>query len=126
MIVVTGGAGFIGSNLVAALAADASQGGPDVVVVDRLGTDDKWRNLAKHEIADLITPEELLPFLDAHQKQIQLIYHLGASSSTTETDVDFIMAQNFRLSMDLWQWCSRGPGLRSTQRVTQQGGILTL
>lgn len=107
MIVVTGGAGFIGSNLVAALAADASQGGPDVVVVDRLGTDDKWRNLAKHEIADLITPEELLPFLDAHQKQIQLIYHLGASSSTTETDVDFIMAQNFRLSMDLWQWCSR-------------------
>jgi ADP-L-glycero-D-manno-heptose 6-epimerase len=69
MIVVTGGAGFIGSNLVAALAADASQGGPDVVVVDRLGTDDKWRNLAKHEIADLITPEELLPFLDAHQNR---------------------------------------------------------
>jgi ADP-L-glycero-D-manno-heptose 6-epimerase len=107
MIVVTGGAGFIGSNLVAALAAETATGGPDIVVVDHLGTDDKWRNLAKHEIADLIAPDALFAFLNAHKAEIELIFHLGASSSTTETDVDFIMAQNFRLSLDLWNWCSQ-------------------
>jgi ADP-L-glycero-D-manno-heptose 6-epimerase len=54
MLLVTGGAGFIGSNLVAALAGR----GEDVVVSDRLGTGDKWRNLAHHEVEDVNPPEE--------------------------------------------------------------------
>ena len=56
MIVVTGGAGFIGSNLVAALQA---RGERDIVVVDRFGSDDKWRNIAKRDLTDIIEPERL-------------------------------------------------------------------
>ena len=60
-ILVTGGAGFIGSNLVAALAERAER----VIVCDRLGGGDKWRNLAKHELEDLVAPEALADFLAA-------------------------------------------------------------
>ncbi|MBI3709105.1 MAG: ADP-glyceromanno-heptose 6-epimerase [Proteobacteria bacterium] len=103
MIVVTGGAGFIGSNLLAGLEA---RGGYELVVCDRLASGDKWRNLAKRALADLIVPERLFDFLDAHADEIEVVYHLGANSSTTETDVDLIIAQNFRLSLDLWHWCT--------------------
>jgi ADP-L-glycero-D-manno-heptose 6-epimerase len=103
MIVVTGGAGFIGSNLVAALT---QRGGRDVVVCDRLGSGDKWRNLAKHEIADIVPPEGLAGFLERHARAVEAIFHLGAVSSTTETDADLMIASNFTFSLDLWRWCS--------------------
>ncbi len=102
MIVVTGGAGFIGSNLVAALA---ERGGREIVVCDRLGGDDKWRNLAKHEIADIVAPERLADFLERHADAVEAVFHLGAVSSTTETDADLMMASNFTFSLDLWRWC---------------------
>jgi ADP-L-glycero-D-manno-heptose 6-epimerase len=103
MIVVTGGAGFIGSNLVAALE---ERGEHDLVVCDRLGRDDKWRNLAKRELAALVAPEALLEFLDAHAREINIVFHLGAISSTTESDADLIAATNFTLSQRLWDWCA--------------------
>ena len=56
MYVVTGGAGFIGSNLVAGLEESSSS---DIVVCDRLGSDDKWRNIAKRDLANIIPPEQL-------------------------------------------------------------------
>jgi ADP-L-glycero-D-manno-heptose 6-epimerase len=103
MILVTGGAGFIGSNLVAALE---ERGAGDLVVCDRLGRDDKWRNLGKRELAALITPEALPGFLEAQGKSIAIVFHMGASSSTTETDADLIIASNFTLSRLLWDWCA--------------------
>jgi ADP-L-glycero-D-manno-heptose 6-epimerase len=104
MIVVTGGAGFIGSNLVASLEA---QGAGDIAICDRLGSDEKWRNIAKRALADIVAPERLFDFLGAHARGIEMIFHLGAISTTTERDVDLIVAENFRLSLALWTWCAR-------------------
>ena len=103
MILITGGAGFIGSNLVAALE---ERGAGELVVCDRLGQDEKWRNLGKREIAALIPPEALASFLDDRGHALDTIFHLGASSSTTETDADLIIASNFTLSQFLWDWCA--------------------
>src|SRR5579859_2037314 len=104
MIVITGGAGFIGSNLVAALE---ERGEPDLVVCDRLGRGDKWRNIAKRELAHVVPPEQLMDFLDAHARDINAVFHMGAISSTTESDADAIVATNFALSLSLWDWCAR-------------------
>jgi len=103
MILVTGGAGFIGSNLVAALA-DA--GRHDVVVCDAFGQDDKWRNLAKHEVLDIVPPEKIETFLETRKHEIEVIFHLGAISSTTERDVDLILERNFAYSRTLWNWAA--------------------
>ncbi|HYD30682.1 MAG TPA: ADP-glyceromanno-heptose 6-epimerase [Azospirillaceae bacterium] len=104
MIVVTGGAGFIGSNLVAGLEA---RGITDVAVVDRLGTDEKWRNIAKRELRSIVAPERLFDFLDAYQETIDAVFHMGAISATTERDADLIVSNNINLTQALWQWCAR-------------------
>jgi ADP-L-glycero-D-manno-heptose 6-epimerase len=101
MYLVTGGAGFIGSNLVAALCAR----GAEVVVVDWLGGGDKWRNLAHHGIAEIIPPDALWPFLD-RAPPISAVFHLGAISETTATDGDAVVATNLTLSLRLWQHCA--------------------
>jgi ADP-L-glycero-D-manno-heptose 6-epimerase len=101
MILVTGGAGFIGSNLVAALDAR----GLEIAVCDRLGQGEKWRNLAKREFVALIEPEKLDAFLAARGSAIHTVFHMGAISATTETDADLIMRTNFTLPQRLWDWC---------------------
>jgi ADP-L-glycero-D-manno-heptose 6-epimerase len=106
VVLVTGGAGFIGSNIAARLAED---GGLDVVVCDWLGEagEGRWRNLAKHPIADLIFPEDLFSWLDGRRAELEAVVHMGAISSTTETDVDKIIRNNFALSRDLFDWCAK-------------------
>ena len=101
MIIVTGGAGFIGSNLVAALTAR----GDRVGICDWLGTEDKWRNIAKRDLEAVVAPEQLPQFLEDHGSDIEAIFHMGAISTTTETNVDLIVESNFRLSRKLWLWC---------------------
>jgi ADP-L-glycero-D-manno-heptose 6-epimerase len=105
MILVTGGAGFIGSNIVAALTGREES----VVVCDRLGRDQRWRNLAKRELEDLLTPEELPEWLRRHRGAVKAIVHMGAISSTSETDVDAIVQNNVRLTLDLLDWCAAEP-----------------
>lgn len=102
MIIVTGGAGFIGSNLMAGLEA---KGLGDLVVCDWLGSDDKWRNVSKREIRDVVRPDKLFSYIDRHADDIEAIFHMGAISSTTEKDADLIIESNFTLSRMLWKWC---------------------
>lgn len=106
IVLVTGGAGFIGSNIVARLCEDPAL---DVVVCDRLrdAASGKWRNIAKHPIADFVAPEQLFDWLAGRGAEVELIIHMGAVSSTTEQDADKIVQSNFVLSRDLWDWCAQ-------------------
>ena len=108
MIIVTGGAGFIGSNILAALEREMRNGErafDDLVVVDRLRNGDKWRNIAKRELAEVVAPERLPEFLAANVSEIDAIVHMGAISATTERDVDLIAESNIRLTRTLWDFC---------------------
>ena len=101
MIMVTGGAGFIGSNLQAALARRGEQ----TVIVDRLGDQDKWRNLAKHPPDGIVHPDALDGYLAVTRKP-EAIVHLGAISETTARDGDLVWATNVELPLRLWRWCA--------------------
>jgi ADP-L-glycero-D-manno-heptose 6-epimerase len=101
MILITGGAGFIGSLLQRALA----QRGHETVVSDRLETGNKWRNLAKHPPTRIVHPRDLDTFL-RRNPPIEMVFHLGAISDTTATDGDETWATNVELSRYLWEWCA--------------------
>lgn len=101
MILVTGGAGFIGSNLHAALRAR----GHETTVCDWLGDQGKWRNLAAHPPGEIVRPEALDTFLEAAPR-LRMVYHLGAVSETTATDGDHAWETNVGLPWRLWQWCA--------------------
>ena len=103
MIIVTGGAGFIGSNIVAALEA---RGETEIVVCDSLGKGDKWRNIAKRNLMDILPPESLFDFLEGQHGTIDAVFHMGAVSSTTATDADLVIANNVDFSLKLWEWCA--------------------
>ena len=102
MILVTGGAGFIGSNLHAALQAD----GHDIVIADWLGSDGKWRNLRHHPPGCVIAPEALDDFLKT-TPVLDAVVHLGAISETTAADGDLVWRSNVTLSQTLWSWCAK-------------------
>ena len=102
MIVVTGAAGFIGSNIVAALN---ELGRDDLVICDRLGQDLRWQNLRKRTFRDFVPVAQLLAQLGRIRPEA--ILHLGANSSTTTTDGDELMRVNFKYTLDLVDYCAR-------------------
>lgn len=103
-VLVTGGAGFIGSNIANTLADITDY---RVVVADAFGNGDKWRNLSKHRIYEIISPGEIFYWLESNKQELDAIIHMGAISSTTETNVDLILETNFGLSRSLWNWSAQ-------------------
>jgi len=104
MIVVTGGAGFIGSAIVWGLNR---KGGDDILVVDVLETDEKWKNLANLRFADYLDRDDFIFNLveGGLDDSVDGIMHMGACSSTTESDTGYLMRNNYDYSRRLAQWC---------------------
>ncbi|MBI5763694.1 MAG: ADP-glyceromanno-heptose 6-epimerase [Planctomycetes bacterium] len=102
MIAITGAAGFIGSNLAHALARD----GHDLLLVDREPTAEKSPNLAGLKNSNVLRHDAFVEQLEGHRIAPDAIFHLGACSSTTETNWDFLTDVNIRYSQRLWSWCA--------------------
>ncbi len=105
MIVVTGGAGFIGSSVVWKLNVE---GVDDIVIVDSLGTSMKWKNLVNRKFVDYLDKDDFLELVldDRVPFDIDGIVHMGACSSTTERDADYLMENNYRYTAQLARWAS--------------------
>jgi len=103
-IVVTGGAGLIGSALIWHLNQDATS---DILVVDHLGTSEKWRHLVPLQFADYIEADAFYPRIAQHPDAfgpIATVYHLGACSATTERDATYLVRNNYVLSQEIARW----------------------
>jgi len=105
MIIVTGGAGFIGSALVAALN---SRGITDILVVDQLACDEKWKNLRNLSFADYVEKDDFLEMVAEGRiaPPIKAVFHLGACSSTTETNASYLYKNNYEYTKLLAQWAT--------------------
>ena len=103
-IIVTGAAGFIGSNIVKALN---QRGRTDIIAVDNMKKADKFRNLVDREIADYLDKEDFIElFLDgAFDGEVEAVLHQGACSDTMETDGRYMMDNNYRYTLDLFEYC---------------------
>jgi len=102
-VVVTGGAGFIGRNVVAALNA---RGVDDIIVVDRLDTSEKWRNLIGLRFEDYLDKADFLEQIRrGSRKPVDSVIHMGACSTTTEPDSGYLAENNYRYTRTLCRWC---------------------
>lgn len=102
-IIVTGGAGFIGSCLIRTLN-DA--GYTDIIVVDNICSTEKWRNLVNKKYTEYISRKDFLSRLPDFSGKVSHIFHMGACSATTERDFDFLYKNNFEYTKALWNFCA--------------------
>jgi ADP-L-glycero-D-manno-heptose 6-epimerase len=101
-IIVTGAAGFIGRNTVAELNA---RGEDEIILVDELGKDEKWKNLVGLRYEDIVSPEEFLGLIeDGAFADARSVIHLGACSATTEKDADYLLRNNYQYTRVLCNW----------------------
>lgn len=98
LIVVTGGSGFIGSSVIRHLN---DLGISDIIVVDELGTSEKWKNLVGKRIADVLSKHQLFQWLEGREAMIGAFIHLGACSSTVETNASYLLENNYQYSQRL-------------------------
>ena len=105
MIIVTGGAGFIGSALIAELNRRQIS---DILVVDELGTDEKWKNLQNLSFADYVEKDDFLEMVikDKLDSPVDVVIHLGACSDTTEANASYLIKNNYEYSKLLAQWAT--------------------
>lgn len=103
-IIVTGGAGFIGSAVVWRLN---QLGYDDIIIADRMDETDKWKNLAALKFADYVDAYDLANAIDVYSDGVSIIFHLGACSSTTERDSGFLMSNNYAFTKLLADFCVR-------------------
>jgi len=110
MLIVTGGAGFIGSAIIAALN---KRGITDILVVDQLGCDQRWKNLRNLSFADYVEKDDFLEMVIENKlcPPIQAVFHLGACTSTTETNASYLAKNNYEYTKLLAQWAT-GSGIR--------------
>lgn len=100
-IVITGGAGFIGSATIRHLN---DRGIRNIVIVDDLGMDEKWKNLVGKSIAEIVPIQNCFQWLEGHESGIKAFIHLGACSSTVEKNADYLLENNYRFSVRLAEY----------------------
>jgi len=105
MIIVTGGAGFIGSALIAELNRRQIS---DILVVDELGSDQKWKNLRNLSFADYVEKDDFLELVieDRLDSPVDVVFHLGACSDTTEANASYLVKNNYEYTKLLAQWAT--------------------
>ncbi|MBN1306271.1 MAG: ADP-glyceromanno-heptose 6-epimerase [Chitinispirillaceae bacterium] len=124
MIIVTGGAGFIGSAVVHALN---ERGREDIIIVDHLGSSEKWKNLVALRYEEYLDKGQFINELEEGRfgEEIEVLFHLGACSSTTETDAGYLMDNNFRYTARIGRWWERHSATRfiyASSAATYGGG----
>jgi len=103
VILILGGAGFIGSNLAKRLA---DRGTHRIVVVDQFGDGKKWQNLVRVPVDEIVHPSGLFYWLDSFGEEVEVVYHLGGITSSIESDVESIIESNHNFPLLLWRWCA--------------------
>ena len=104
-VVITGAAGFIGRNVVAELNA---RGVDDLLLVDNLGSDEKWRNLVGLRYEEILDSQQFMAHVEADVLPgIDAVIHLGACSATTEPDAGFLLRNNYQYTRALCEWSLR-------------------
>ncbi len=104
MIIVTGGAGFIGSAIIWQLN---KRGQSDILIIDELGLTDKWKNLVPLNFYDFMNKLVFIEKLDRLDLDIEAVIHMGANSSTTEKDADHLLVNNYEYTRKLAEFCLR-------------------